>query len=73
MNRTLGVHSEVGQSRRAVIHRLGLELTRLTPANCKGPGVPLPLPYRVTDELMASSGRPGMHTIKAVLVTAPAR
>ncbi|MBC8092711.1 MAG: arginine deiminase [Pseudonocardia sp.] len=34
MNRTLGVHSEVGQLRQAVVHRPGLELTRLTPANC---------------------------------------
>lgn len=34
MNRTFGVHSEVGQLRRAVIHRPGLELSRLTPANC---------------------------------------
>lgn len=34
MNPTLGVHSEVGQLNRAVIHRPGLELSRLTPANC---------------------------------------
>ncbi|MHA6781956.1 arginine deiminase [Pseudonocardia saturnea] len=34
MNRTLGVHSEVGALRQAVVHRPGLELTRLTPANC---------------------------------------
>jgi arginine deiminase len=31
---TLGVDSEVGQLRQAVIHRPGLELSRLTPANC---------------------------------------
>jgi arginine deiminase len=30
----LGVHSEVGQLRRAVVHRPGLELSRLTPDNC---------------------------------------
>lgn len=30
----LGVESEVGQLRRAVVHRPGLELTRLTPSNC---------------------------------------
>jgi arginine deiminase len=32
---TLGVHSEVGQLRQAVLHRPGLELTRLTPDNCR--------------------------------------
>jgi arginine deiminase len=31
----LGVHSEVGQLRRAIVHRPGLELNRLTPANCE--------------------------------------
>jgi len=35
MNRTLGVHSEVGQLRQAVVHRPGLELSRLTPGNCR--------------------------------------
>jgi arginine deiminase len=30
----LGVHSEVGVLRQAIVHRPGLELTRLTPANC---------------------------------------
>jgi arginine deiminase len=30
-----GVHSEVGQLRQAVVHRPGLELSRLTPANCR--------------------------------------
>ena len=30
---TLGVHSEIGQLRQAIIHRPGLELSRLTPAN----------------------------------------
>jgi arginine deiminase len=30
---TLGVHSEVGRLRRAILHRPGLELTRLTPNN----------------------------------------
>jgi arginine deiminase len=34
MSRTLGVHSEVGTLRQAVIHRPGLELSRLTPSNC---------------------------------------
>ncbi|MDQ2957327.1 MAG: arginine deiminase [Actinomycetota bacterium] len=34
MNNTLGVHSEVGQLRQAIIHRPGLELSRLTPSNC---------------------------------------
>ena len=34
VTRTLGVHSEVGQLREAVVHRPGLELSRLTPANC---------------------------------------
>lgn len=34
MTFTLGVHSEVGQLRQAVIHRPGIELNRLTPANC---------------------------------------
>ncbi|MFF7196101.1 arginine deiminase [Streptomyces sp. NPDC088197] len=32
--RTPGVHSEVGQLREAVVHRPGLELSRLTPGNC---------------------------------------
>jgi arginine deiminase len=35
MTATLGVHSEVGRLQRAVIHRPGLELTRLTPSNCE--------------------------------------
>jgi len=30
---TLGVHSEVGQLKRAIVHRPGLELSRLTPGN----------------------------------------
>ena len=30
----MGVGSEVGQLRQAIIHRPGLELTRLTPSNC---------------------------------------
>lgn len=34
MTQTLGVDSEVGQLRQAIIHRPGLELTRLTPSNC---------------------------------------
>jgi arginine deiminase len=33
MNNTLGVHSEVGRLRQAILHRPGLELSRLTPAN----------------------------------------
>lgn len=32
---TLGVHSEVGQLHQVIVHRPGLELTRLTPANAK--------------------------------------
>lgn len=35
MNHILGVHSEVGALRQAIIHRPGLELNRLTPANCQ--------------------------------------
>ncbi len=35
MTTTLGVHSEVGQLRQAILHRPGLELTRLTPNNIK--------------------------------------
>jgi arginine deiminase len=34
MTRILGVGSEVGQLRQAIVHRPGLELSRLTPANC---------------------------------------
>jgi arginine deiminase len=34
MSRALGVHSEVGQLRQAIVHRPGLELSRLTPGNC---------------------------------------
>jgi arginine deiminase len=34
MSGSLGVHSEVGRLRQVVLHRPGLELTRLTPANC---------------------------------------
>src|SRR6476659_5934586 len=34
MTHMLGVESEVGQLRRAIVHRPGLELTRLTPRNC---------------------------------------
>lgn len=34
MTRALGVASEVGQLRQAIVHRPGLELTRLTPDNC---------------------------------------
>ena len=35
MSAVLGVHSEVGQLRQAVLHRPGLELSRLTPSNCR--------------------------------------
>ncbi|GAB2861899.1 arginine deiminase [Lentzea nigeriaca] len=31
---TLGVHSEVGTLRQVIVHRPGLELSRLTPRNC---------------------------------------
>ncbi len=34
MSEKLGVDSEVGQLRQAILHRPGLELTRLTPSNC---------------------------------------
>lgn len=34
MTHMLGVESEVGQLRQAIVHRPGLELTRLTPHNC---------------------------------------
>ncbi|WP_296388451.1 arginine deiminase [Williamsia sp.] len=34
VNNSFGVHSEVGQLRQAIIHRPGLELSRLTPDNC---------------------------------------
>ena len=34
MTHMLGVESEVGQLRQAIVHRPGLELTRLTPRNC---------------------------------------
>jgi arginine deiminase len=34
MTQPLGVDSEVGQLRQAIIHRPGLELSRLTPSNC---------------------------------------
>jgi arginine deiminase len=34
VTRSVGVHSEVGQLRQAVVHRPGLELSRLTPSNC---------------------------------------
>ena len=33
---TLGVHSEVGPLRQVVLHRPGLELSRLTPSNAEG-------------------------------------
>src|SRR5450755_1226495 len=32
--RPFGVHSEVGRLREAIVHRPGLELSRLTPSNC---------------------------------------
>ncbi|MFQ1002400.1 arginine deiminase [Modestobacter sp. SSW1-42] len=35
MSHEIGVHSEVGRLRQAVVHRPGLELDRLTPANCQ--------------------------------------
>ena len=35
MNSMYGVHSEVGQLTQAIVHRPGLELSRLTPANCR--------------------------------------
>jgi arginine deiminase len=35
VTRTLGVHSEVGRLREAIVHRPGLELSRLTPSNCE--------------------------------------
>ena len=34
MTREFGVQSEVGRLRQAIVHRPGLELTRLTPSNC---------------------------------------
>jgi arginine deiminase len=34
MTHSLGVHSEVGPLRQAIVHRPGLELSRLTPRNC---------------------------------------
>lgn len=34
MTHMLGVDSEVGHLRQAIVHRPGLELTRLTPSNC---------------------------------------
>ena len=34
MTQQFGVHSEVGRLRRAIVHRPGLELSRLTPSNC---------------------------------------
>jgi arginine deiminase len=34
MTNALGVHSEIGQLRQAIVHRPGLELSRLTPSNC---------------------------------------
>jgi arginine deiminase len=36
MTGTLGVHSEVGRLRQVIVHRPGLELTRLTPDNAAG-------------------------------------
>ncbi len=35
MTGTFGVHSEIGRLRQAVVHRPGLELSRLTPGNCR--------------------------------------
>ncbi|MDJ0394824.1 arginine deiminase [Rhodococcus sp. G-MC3] len=35
MSRSIGVHSEIGQLRQAIVHRPGLELSRLTPGNCE--------------------------------------
>jgi arginine deiminase len=35
MTQLLGVESEIGQLRQAIVHRPGLELSRLTPANCE--------------------------------------
>ena len=32
---SLGVHSEVGKLRKVLVHRPGLELSRLTPSNCE--------------------------------------
>jgi arginine deiminase len=32
----LGVHSEVGRLRQVIVHRPGLELSRLTPQNIRG-------------------------------------
>ncbi|MGZ4524046.1 MAG: arginine deiminase [Mycobacteriaceae bacterium] len=34
MTQSFGVESEVGQLRQVIVHRPGLELTRLTPSNC---------------------------------------
>ena len=34
MTHQFGVHSEVGRLRQAIVHRPGLELSRLTPSNC---------------------------------------
>jgi len=35
MSNEFGVHSEVGQLRKVIVHRPGLEMRRLTPTNCE--------------------------------------
>ena len=35
MTSTYGVHSEIGKLRKAMVHRPGLALSRLTPSNCR--------------------------------------
>lgn len=56
---TLGVASEVGRLRQAVVHRPGLELTRLTPGNCRD--------LLFDDVLWADKAREEHDTFVAVL------
>jgi arginine deiminase len=55
----LGVHSEVGRLRQAIVHRPGLELSRLTPANCDA--------LLFDDVLWASKAREEHDTFTQVL------
>lgn len=57
---SFGVHSEVGRLRQVMVHRPGLERTRLTPSNAGE--------LLFDDVLWVSKAENRLHTIKAVLV-----
>jgi arginine deiminase len=57
----LGVHSEVGRLRKVMVHRPGLEHTRLTPSNAGEV-------FGSSASIVSDQAENRLHTIKAILV-----